>query len=55
MVEEEGHYVSYTVPAGAVVTVEGELDGNRLVEVLWSERRVMMFLQDLRSRSVPVD
>ena len=51
LLEEEGHHVARTVPAGAIVEVDGTLEAGRLVEVLWDGKRVMMFAQDLKSRA----
>jgi hypothetical protein len=48
---ENGRHVPRTVPAGAVVEIKSlALDGNRLVEVMWDGRNVMMFSQDIQSR-----
>jgi hypothetical protein len=56
VVEEEGRHVSYTVPIGAVVSADmNSLQRNGLVDVVWSEKPVMMFAQDLRSRSRPLN
>jgi hypothetical protein len=56
VVEEEGRHVSYTVPVGAIVIVDvNSLQDNGLVEVVWNEEPVMMFAQDLRSRSEPLE
>jgi hypothetical protein len=56
MFEEDGRYVARTVASGTVVEVsDGPLDGDRLVEVTWDGRNVMMFTQDLRSRAEPVN
>jgi ketosteroid isomerase-like protein len=49
--QEDGRHVAHTVPVGAVVTV----DGNKLIEVVWDGKKVMMFTQDLRTRSLLVD
>ena len=39
------------IPLGAVVKViEGPLDGNRLVDVDWEGKTVMMFTMDIRER-----
>ena len=49
---EEGRHVAGTVPADAIIEVDSEaFDGDRLVDVIWDGRRVMMFTQDLRTRS----
>jgi hypothetical protein len=54
--EEEGRHVARTVPAGAIINIDSSaFDGNRLVDVTWDEKKVMMFTQDLRSRALPVD
>lgn len=55
IVHENGHHVSTTIPAGSLVVVTGgPVDGERLVDVLWNDRPLMMFTQDLRSRGQPV-
>jgi hypothetical protein len=51
LILEEGRHVSYMIPKGATVSIEGKtFNGDRLVEVLWAGQTVMMFTQDLRSR-----
>jgi hypothetical protein len=53
--EEEGRHVARTVPAGAIINVDSAaFDGNKLVDVTWDHKKVMMFTPDLRSRSLPV-
>jgi hypothetical protein len=50
---EDGHHVAHTVPAGAFIHIDSApFDGNRLVDVTWDDKKVMMFTQDLRSRSM---
>ena len=55
--QEDGRHVAHTVPIGAVVTVDGNnaFDGSKLIEVVWDGKKVMMFTQDLRTRSKSVD
>ncbi len=56
MFQEEGRYVARTVASGTVVEVsDGPLDGDRLVDVIWDGRNVMMFTQDLRSRAERIE
>jgi hypothetical protein len=44
------------IPAGAVVKViDGPLDGNRLVDVDWEGKAVMMFTTDIRERCERLD
>jgi hypothetical protein len=39
------------VPLGAVVKlIDGSLDGNRLVDVEWEGKTIMMFTTDIRER-----
>jgi hypothetical protein len=39
------------IPYNAVVTVvNGPLNGNRMVDVMWEEKLVMIFVEDLRAR-----
>ena len=48
--EGDGH-VARTLSKGALVKIESEtFNGNRLVEVVFEGKAVMMFTQDLRSR-----
>lgn len=46
---EEGRQVAHTIDAGSVITAEN-IEGDRLVEVQWREKTVMMFAQDIRAR-----
>ena len=44
MFQEGGVYVARTVASGAVIEVcNGPIDGDRLVDVIWDGRNVMMF------------
>ena len=53
MFREDGHHVACTVPEDAMITlVDGKpFNGERLMEVVWEGRVVMMFTNDLRARS----
>jgi len=56
MFEEGGVHAARTVAAGMIVEVHnGAIDGDKLVEVMWNGRKVMMFTQDLRSRAEQLD
>ena len=53
--EEDGRHVAKTVPTGAIVTVDGKaFDGEKLVSVTRDGETVMIFTQDLKSRSEQV-
>ena len=53
---EGGIHVSRLLPKGALVTIASEtFNGNKLVEVLYEGKVVMMFTQDLRSRGEKVE
>ena len=53
---EEGRHVAHMVPTGSVISIDGEtFNGNKLTEVTWAEKVVMMFTQDLRSRGVKIE
>ena len=53
---DDGHRVAVTIPQNAIVTVfNGPLDDNRMVDVLWEGKTVMMFALDLRNRGERVD
>jgi hypothetical protein len=52
MSHDDGRGVAYTVTIGAVVEVrDGPFHGDKLVEVMWNGKTVMMFTQDLRLRA----
>ena len=46
---EEDRHVARTIPAGAFISID-HVDGDRLVEVTWDDKKVLMFAQDVRSR-----
>lgn len=49
---EDEPRISGIVPTGAFITVDSAaFDGNKLVEVTWDGKKVMMLGQDLLSRS----
>jgi hypothetical protein len=53
---EDGRHVAHMVPSGAIISVDGvSFDKDRLVDVTWDNKKAMMFTQDLRSRSLPMD
>jgi hypothetical protein len=53
--ENDGH-VSRMISKGELVTINSEtFNGNKLVEVLWEGRAVMMFTQDLRARGEKIN
>ena len=42
--EEDGRHVARTVPEGAIIRVDTSvLDGDRLTDVTWNNKKVMMF------------
>ena len=50
--DDHGTRIPLTVPPGAVVVVtNGPLDGQRMVDVQWDGKIVMMFTVDLRARA----
>ncbi|HEY7336234.1 MAG TPA: hypothetical protein VH639_15195 [Bryobacteraceae bacterium] len=47
----DGNRVAVTIPAGNIVkVVAGPSDGDRLVDVLWNGRTLVMFAIDLKQR-----
>jgi hypothetical protein len=56
LILEGDRHVSVTVPSGATITIDGKtFNGDKLVEVTWNGKVVMMFTQDLRSRGQKID
>ena len=53
---EDGRQVAHLVPEGALIRTDGKpFNGNKLIEVTWAEKVVMMFTQDLRTRGKKID
>jgi hypothetical protein len=53
IVKVDGHNSPVTIPHGAVVKVSaGPLHGDRLVDVIWDGKTIMMFTTDIRERGV---
>jgi hypothetical protein len=52
MFEEGGRHFPLHVPIDSIITIDGTLDGDRLTNVVWDGKPVMMFTQDLRTRAV---
>jgi hypothetical protein len=51
ILSQNGQRVAVSIPYNAVVTVvNGPLNGNRVVDVMWDEKLVMIFVEDLRAR-----
>ena len=51
---EDGHE-AITVPIGTVIELTAKkFNGDRLMEVIWDDRKLLMFTEDLRSAAVPV-
>jgi len=57
LVIEEGRQVARSIPGGAEVIVNDEnaIQKNKLIEVQWAERLVLMFAQDIRARGAKID
>ena len=53
---EDGRHVAHMVPADSIIIVQSEtFNGDRLIDVLWADKKVMMFTQDIRNRGVKID
>ena len=54
--KEDGREVAHMVPQGATVLVAADkVKKDKFVEVVWDDMKVLMFLQDIRSRGVKVE
>lgn len=50
----DGHE-AITIPTGAVLDLNGKkFNGDRLMEVTWDDRKVLMFTEDLKNATVPL-
>ena len=55
LVPENDLNVARTLPKGAIITADSDsFPGSKLVEVTWIEKRILVFAQDLRSRTEPI-
>ena len=52
---ENGQRVAITLPYGAIVTKANAITGDVMVDVLWDERKVRIFEQDLMERGMVID
>ena len=53
---QDGAKIPIIIPKGAEVEViDGPLNGNRLVDVRWEDKTVMVFTNDVRDRGERVD
>ena len=53
---EDGRHVAHLVPEGSIIVIESDtFNGDKLVEVLWGDKLVMMFTKDVRSRGEKID
>lgn len=55
LLQDEGRQVARTVPAGAIVEIDGTPNDDKLVKVLWDGQKLMMFVQDLQSKAEPTE
>ena len=56
IMDHDGHKIPIMVPVGSEITVvDGPLDGNRLLDVEWAGKTVMMFTTDIRERGEQLD
>lgn len=54
--DQDGLKIPVTVPKGSEIeVVDGPLDGDRLLDVLWEGQAVMMFTTDIRERGEQID
>jgi hypothetical protein len=52
LVQEDGRHVAHTVPTGTIIVVDSTaFNDEKLVNVTWGGKKVMMFAEDLRARA----
>jgi hypothetical protein len=52
---EDGRHVSRTLPAGSIVkALDGRIGEKGLLDVIWGDKKVLMFAVDLKSRGEKV-
>ena len=55
IVSNNGHHEAITIPVGAIVDLDGKkFNGDRLMDVVWDHRLVLMFTEDLKGNTLPV-
>jgi len=57
LISDRGRQVARTIPGGAEVIVSDEsaIHENKLIEVRWAEKLIMMFAQDIRTRGARIN
>jgi hypothetical protein len=54
--KEDKRQVAGLVPKGSIIEIATETtDDTKLISVVWDGQEVLMFVQDLHSRAVPVE
>ena len=54
MFAADGHHRAITVPVDTVINLNGKkFNGDRLMEVSWNGKMVLMFTEDLKRMTVP--
>jgi hypothetical protein len=49
-----GHHHALTVPVDSIIDLNGKaFNGDRLMEVIWNHRKILMFTDDLKAGTVP--
>jgi hypothetical protein len=55
LMEEDGRRVADLIPSGSIIEIHNNAsNGAEFVDVLWSEKVVLMFYQDLLARTEPI-
>lgn len=55
ILSEAGNRSSVTIPSGAVIELASDrINGDRMVDVLWEGKALLMFVQDLEGRGEPI-
>lgn len=46
IISENSHRLPVTIRQRAVLKADGRLDGNRLVDIMWEDKVIMMFTEE---------
>ena len=56
MYDEDGLHIGQLLPDGAMIVTDGKkLNGEKLLNITWNEKPMMMFTQDVQKRGTPIE
>ena len=53
---EDGRHIGQLLPEGATITTDGKkFNGEKLLNITWDDKPMMMFTHDVQQRGTPIE